>query len=112
MKKDFNCTCNKCGNEFKPEFKVEIVDSEKDIRITYFKCPNCNFKYFSGATDKEYESMLTEYKKIMASVGNALKNGATPAVIQALNKRASNYEIALNAYYELLREQWINYFME
>lgn len=112
MNKDFNCTCNKCGNDFKPEFKIETIDSKKDIRITYFECPYCNFKYFSGVTDKEYEGMLAEYRYRMAAIGKAVKSGATSAVLQSLNNKANRYEKTLNSYYDELREQCKNYFME
>lgn len=113
MKKDFNCTCNRCGADFKCEFKVLIADEDRKVKITYLECPECGHKYFSGVSDAEYSHMLDEYRKRQQAIQKAAKSNAKGSVLQSLANKMNNYETrVMIPYYEKLKEEWKDYFEE
>lgn len=111
MSKDFNCTCNNCGNSFKPKANFIIADEANNVKITYFECPECHKKFFAGVSDAKYSGLLAKYRNRQAALRKALEKDSTRAVIQSLANKMNNYEKEiLDPYYKKLREEWKNYF--
>src|SRR5690606_23270383 len=62
MTKPVHATCEHC----KQLFSVKYIEAQhpKGIKETYFKCTNCNHKYFCFATDDWVRMMHKKMKRI------------------------------------------------
>lgn len=105
------CVCNKCEEQFAPEFKHRIIGHDKnggEVMHTYFDCPNCKARYTALITDSIYKEMQDEYRKRSRSIALAAKNNANQGKLKALLNQLNHYESnTMKPYYAQMKEYWM-----
>ena len=64
-------SCDNCGFEFavkKITFHHQIIDKDKDVKITFFRCPKCKRRYITLVSDPMLEQLISEKQRTEAVV--------------------------------------------
>lgn len=59
-------TCDKCSKVFPVatiKFKTRTLDKDKDVTLTFFKCPKCGEEYPVAVTDPEVRELIRQGKR-------------------------------------------------